>query len=521
LKHEKTCFCSLLPVHLFYALTLILVSAAFLFSSCGAKEKGKAGQANAAELRFGLTTEPITLDPLSSANTADGRSILFNVYEGLVKPDSSGRFIPAVAESYVMEQNGLVYVFTLRPSLLFHNGAALRPEDVIFSLNTALKAGFSGLNQIAGIEVSGERQIRISLKKPDPEFLPYLTVGIVPESNTDREKNPIGTGPFMIKDYSPQQSLTLVKNPLYWQKGLPKLDKVTLVFVSNNDALLTGLKGGNIEGATVTGSMLPQLGDQSPGGTQKAEFDLIPWHSNTVQLMALNNAQKPLDDVRVRKAISYALDIPQIIETAFYGKGEPSGSPIIPGLKDAYDESLRNPYPHDIEKAKALLAEAGYPGGFPLEISVPSNYTMHVDTAQVIVNQLADVGIAGTIRLLDWATWLTEVYRGRRYQATIISLDASTLSPRSFLFRYLSGDGGNFINFKNGDYDQLYNEALAEGDTGKRNLLYRQCQRLISENAASVYIQDIMGFIAFTAGRFGGMVNYPLYVVDFSTIFRK
>ncbi|MCL2473211.1 MAG: ABC transporter substrate-binding protein, partial [Treponema sp.] len=248
---------------------IFLFGATFLLASCGAKKTDKTGPQDrtaapadtTAELRFGFTTEPVTLDPLSPANTADGRSILFNVFEGLVKPDTSGRLIPAVAESYSIEQNGLVYVFTLRQGILFQDGTALNPNDVVFSLNTAIKAGFPGLNQIATVEVSGERGIRISLKNADPEFLPFLTVGIEPESNSDREKNPIGTGPFIIKEYLPQQSLTLVKNPNYWQKGLPKLDKVTLVFVSDNDALLTGLKGGNIEAANVTGSMLPQLAD--------------------------------------------------------------------------------------------------------------------------------------------------------------------------------------------------------------------------------------------------------------------
>ncbi|MCL2472284.1 MAG: ABC transporter substrate-binding protein, partial [Treponema sp.] len=262
-------------------------------------------------------------------------------------------------------------------------------------------------------------------------------------------------------------------------------------------------------------------GEKPSAGNQSAQFDFLPLYSNSVQLLALNNAQKPLNDVRVRRAINYALDIPQIIEIAFYGKGEPSGSPLIPGLKDAYDDSLRNPYPRDIEKAKQLLAEAGYPRGFPLEITVPSNYTMHVDTAQVIVNQLSDAGISGTIRLVDWATWLSDVYRGRKYQATIISLDGSTVSPRSFLSRYLSGDSGNFINFQNDNYDKVYKEALSEMDDSERNTLYKQCQRIISENAASVYIQDILWFRAFTAGRFSGVVNYPLYVVDFATIFRE
>jgi peptide/nickel transport system substrate-binding protein len=483
-----------------------------MLASCSRQKA--AGAPAIAELRFGLTTEPVTFDPLSAANTADGRSILFNVFEGLVKPDPSGSLVPAMAESYSIEENGLVYVFSLREGVRFHDGKPLTPSDAVFSLDAAAKAGFPGLNRIAKAEVSGPREIRITLREPDPEYLPFLTVGLAPESNPDREKNPVGTGPFIIEDYTPQQSLRLVKNPDYWQKGLPGLDRVTVVFVADINALLTGLRGGNIEGAmNITGSLLPQL--------DAAKFDLIPAYSNAVHLLALNNAQKPLDDVRVRKALNYAVDIPGIIETAFYGKGEPSGSPVIPGLKNAYEESLRDPYPRDIEKAKSLLAEAGYAGGFPLEITVASSYTMHVDTAEVIVNQLSAAGIGATIRLVDWATWLSEVYRGRRYQATIISLDANTVSPRSFLSRYLSGDGSNFINFKSPEFDRAYNAAQAELDENRRLALYRECQRIISKNAASVYIQDIMGFRAFTGGAFGGVVNYPLYVIDFASIYRK
>ena len=435
------------------------------------------------------------------------------MYEGLVKPDSSGNLIPAIAESYEITENSHVYIFTLRPGVLFHNGEKLKPSDVVFSLNEAVKAGFPGFNKIEEASTNDDGKIRIRLKEGDPEFLPYLTIGIVPENNPEREKNPIGTGPFFIESYSPQHSLVLARYPHYWRSGFPKLDKVTIIFVANTDALLTGLRGGNIEGAGITGALLSQLGEDN--------FDIIPWYSNMVHLMALNNAQKPLDDIRIRRAINYAIDIRGIIDTAFYGKGEASGSPLIPGLKNVYEESLRNPYPRDIAKSRALIAEAGLSNGFSLEITVPSSYTMHVDTAQVIVSQLRDAGINGSIRLVDWGTWLEEIYKGRNYEATIISLDAYNVSPRSYLSRYHSKDSSNFINFNNSEFDLVYSAALVESDESKRISLYRESQRIISENAASVYIQDILGFRAFTAGKFGGVENYPLYVLDFATIYRK
>ncbi|MDR0473727.1 MAG: ABC transporter substrate-binding protein, partial [Treponema sp.] len=275
-------------------MTLLLALILAFFLSCSEKPvvvPGIHGRASD-ELRYGLTTEPVTLDPLHPANTADGRSILFNIFEGLVKPDSSGSLVPAVAESYRIELNGLVYVFTLRKGIRFHDGKNVRPEDVVFSLDTAAKAGFPGFDRIERTEITGTGEIRISLKEPDPEFLPYLTVGIVPRDNADREKDPIGTGPFIIESYMPQQSLGMMRNPLYWQKDLPCLDRVTIVFVADTDALLTGLKGGNLDAASVTGALLPQLDPK--------DFDIIPWYSNTVQLLALNNEQKPLDDIRVR-----------------------------------------------------------------------------------------------------------------------------------------------------------------------------------------------------------------------------
>jgi len=471
-----------------------------------------------AQLRYGFTTEPKTLDPLNTINdTADGRSILFNVFEGLVKPDTDGSMLPCIAESLTIDRDALVYTFILRDGVRFHDNSIVTAADVKFSLDTAAAAGFNGLDRIKNVAIA-EKNITVTLKAPDPEFLPFLTVGIVKANNTDREKNVIGTGPFIIESFTSQRDLVLKKFDGYWQRHLaqpqdvPRLDKVTIVFYANVEALMIALRSGNIDGASLVGSFAAQLDHRY--------FDVIDSYSAAVQLLALNNSVPPLDDIRVRKAINYGVDIQGIIDGAFFGKGAPSGSPIIPGLSTYYDDSLG--YPYEPETARSLLAEAGFDDThkLSLEITVASEYTMHVDTAQVIVGQLEQIGIDASVKLVDWNTWLSDVYRGRNYQATIISLDSQVVSARNFLARYRSDNSGNFINFSNIEFDKTYDLILSETNDAKRKQLYKSAQGIITSNAASVFIQDILYYKVFRSDAFAGTKNYPLLVVDFSSIYR-
>jgi len=491
----------------------VLLAVLVLHTSCSRQKEGAQSTAPLTSIRFGYNSEPATFDPLSPSNTADGRSLLFNVFEGLVRPDTDGNLRPCIAESVIMEESGRVYNFNIRKNVRFHDGLALTSVDVKYSLDTAKAAGFIGFDVIDKIETNGDYSVKVTLLRPDPEFLPYLTVGIVQAGSSDRDKNAIGTGPYFIESYAVQRELVLKKFADYWQENVPILEKIVIVFFADSDAIARGLHTGSIDGASLPGSHTQQINDE--------QFDIIPGYTAMVHLLALNNKASPLDDIRVRQAINYGIDIQGIIDTAFYGEGEPSGSPLIPGLKTYYEKSLANPYPVNLEKARSLLREAGYGEGgkkLSLEITVPSIYTMHVDTAQVIADQLAKLEIAVRIKLVEWPAWLSDVYFDRKYQATIISLDSPVVSPRSFLSRYRSDDSNNFINYSSANFDRVFDSILVETNEEKRVALYKEAQRIISADAASVYIQDILAFRVLRAGLYGGVLNYPLYVNDFAAM---
>ena len=466
------------------------------------------------ELVFGMQTQPNHLDPYLSGS-ADTRSILFNIFEGLVKPDKDGNLIPAVADNYDISEDASSYTFHIREGITFHNGNKVTAEDVKYSLETA--SGLSGgqvlvsqLTNIESVEVQDESTVVVHLKTPDYEFLPYLTCAIVPKDYTEQDSHPIGTGPFEFESYTPQQSIVLTKNPNYWQEDVPKLDRVTFKLESDSNALLLDLQGGSVDGASIANNIASQIG---------SGFQLIESNSNSVQLLALNNSQKPFDDVKVRQAIAYAVNPDEIIDAVNFGKAVRCGTPVIPGLKKYFDDSLTHAYDQDIEKAKQLLSEAGYPDGFSMTITVPSNYTVHVDTAQVIISELDKVGIHATIDQVDFANWLDTVYTNHQYESTIISVDGATLSPRSYLSRYLSDAHNNFINYKSEAFDATYEQAENEPDEEKRIALYKKAQQILSDDAASVYIQDIAN-LNVLRDDFSGFTPYPLYVFDASTISR-
>ena len=309
----------------------------------------------------GIQQDIDSLDP-HKATAAGTTEILFNIFEGLVKPDENGNLINAIASDYTISKDGLVYTFTLRDGVKFHNGNEVTAEDVKYSLDrvSGLLDGtplVSTLSVITDVAILDEKTVQVTVDSPNPELIYSFTAAIIPAgSGEDENAAPIGTGPFSFVSYVPQEGIVLAKNTEYWQEGLPYLDEVTFKIISNVDTAMLDIKGGSVD-------VCPYLTD-SQANELAGEFNIVSAPSNVVQALFLNCAKGPLADERVRQAICYALDKEAINEFVTGGNGVPISSAMLPTLEEYYVD-LNEMYGNtaNIEMAKQLLTEAGYPDG--------------------------------------------------------------------------------------------------------------------------------------------------------------
>lgn len=454
------------------------------------------------------------LDP-QLAVAAGTSEVLFNIFEGLLKPNEKGELYPAVAESYEISPDGLTYTFKLRSGVKFHNGQAVTSADVKFSYDRLAGIGTgkplsTAFGSVQSIEAPDPSTVVIKLKENNSSFLTALTAAIIPNGYEDSNKQPVGTGPFKFKEYLPGQRLVVEKFADYYVKGVPSLDQVEFRIVTDPEAALLALKSGEVD-------IYPRIGTEKLEELDDAAYTKLSAPQNLVQLMTFNIARKPFDDIRVRQAINYAVDKDEIIQGVALGKGTKLGSNISPVLAKYYQPGLEDTYPTDIDKAKSLLAEAGYKDGFETTLSVPSNYQFHVDTAQVIAQQLEKIGIKVKIETVEWAVWLDRIYKGRDYDLTIIGLDGK-LNPYDILNKYLSDARNNFFNYKSEAFDETLKAAVKEIDDAKQVELYKKAQTILAQDAAAVYIMDPNLNVALS-NKLAGYKQYPLYVQDLSTVY--
>ena len=505
----------------FFACFLLLVSAMTALCACKGGTKDPEDELKGGAVVVGITQDLDSLDP-HKAVAAGTREVLYNIFEGLVKPDKDGTLVPAVAESYEISADGKTYTFVLRDGVKFHNGGTVTADDVVYSLNRCagrlenpdpevqVVAAFSVISDITASKNGDKDVVTVTLTSPNTELIGYFTCNIVPKDYADQAKSPVGTGPFKFVSYKPMDSLVMERFEDYHGEKA-HLAKVTFSISESADAAFLKLQAGNIDiFPYLTVDQAEQLKDQ---------FNIEVGSMSLVQGLFLNNARKPFDDIRVRQAVNYAVDKAEVLQMLNGGYGTAIGSGVYSTFGLYYDGSLASLYGHDEAKAKELLAAAGYADGFTFTVKVPSNYTYHVQTAEVLANQLKKVGITMKIELIEWASWLSDVYKGHDCDATIIGLD-SQLAPSDILKYYVGGSTKNFINYTSDDFDRFYKEAQATVDTNAKVDLYHQLQACLANDAASVFLQSPSLMVAVNK-KLAGYTFYPVYVQDMASVYYK
>lgn len=461
-------------------------------------------------VRLNIASEPDSLNPWLSA-ASDTSAIFGNVFEGLLSFDEGGNLNPQISKSYTVSDDGLVYTFYLRDDVYFHNGTHLTSSDVLYSYLSLDDSDGTTYKfpSIDKCEVIDDYTFQITLKSAQSSFLISAALTkILPEDYSDEATHPIGTGPYKFVSYTPSQELVFVRNDDYYDEdNYPSIKNVEVYIMSDSSSVVAALQSGQIDIADISSNNVDMF---------KNNYTVISGVRNLVSLLVFNNDVKPLDDVRVRKAITMAINKEDVIGGVFDGYAEPVYSNLSPVFKDTYNSDIEGMYSYDVEGAKKLLSEAGYPNGFDLEVTVPGNYWQHVDTSQIVQQNLAKVGIKLNIKTVEWGTWLDDVYYGRNYTSTIIGIDGK-LDPYESLVRYTTGYHNNFMNYSNSKYDELINEAVNASSEDKIEL-YKEAQKVVAEDAGCAFICSPSNIVAMRSDL-KGYKFYPVYTINFSSLY--
>jgi len=444
-----------------------------------------------------------SLEPhLESADAWQRRKPL--IYQNLTWVDNDVVVQPQLAESWDISDDGLEYTFYLREGVKFHNGKELDAEDVKYSLERQLdeevgSAGRGDLIMIDSIEVVDKNTLKITLVEPTGPFLVALGGrynGVIPkDSAPDGEtlrRTAIGTGPFMVKEFVAGERLVLEKNPDYWEEGQPILDELTIQVIPDEQTILAGLRTGSIDIAFLEDARnYLQL--------QEEDTDLVLMQNPAIKLdtLELPPDQPYMDDVRVRQAILLALDKEAIMEAGTMGLGRPVG--VMPPAMAYWalpPEDLPNQQ-RDVEKAKELLAEAGYPDGFDMTLRIIVGYATMAADAPVIAANLKDIGINVDVEVADLGVWI-EDWRGNREPVTRNAW-GGFMDPDALFYRHFHSlpKGADFRRWGNPTGDELLDKARASSDPAERKEYYDEFQRLLSEEAPmiSLYSPDLLAVL--------------------------
>ena len=492
----------------------------------------------AGTLVVGLVAEPVNLDPAQVTDINSSR-VGRRIVETLVTfPEENTQLVPGLAESWTISKDGLQYTFKLRAGIKFHDGTPLDAAAVKFSIerqihpdHPAAKLGkypFANyfFGNVKAVEVLSDARVAFLLKEPRASFLAILTAGAasivsptaVMKWGTDYALHPVGTGPFRYVSWDRGQRVVLEKNPAYWKYPV-KIERVIYRPIVEDQARLTELLTGTLDLIVgVPADFVAQL-------ESNAKVALLKQVGMHVWYLGINNQKKPFDDKRVRQALNYAVNKDAIVRDVLKGTGAPSRGPVLPGTWAA-DPALKA-YPYDPERAKKLLAEAGYANGFSTTLWVPesgSGMQAPVAMSTVMQSNLKAVGVNVTLQTMEWGAYLARL-RSKEQELFALSWMAGTEDPDMVMYPLLHSsqwtpNGPNRALYRNARFDELLGQARQTTDQAKRTALYREAQRILVDDAPWIFVDHEIQ-IAALSKRVQGFKLHPSFDLRVETISLK
>ncbi|RWO87396.1 ABC transporter substrate-binding protein [Mesorhizobium sp.] len=482
----------------------ILTAAALVLAN------GASALAARTDLVIGITLEPPHLDPTAGAAAAIDEVLYANVFEGLTRIGADGEVLPALAESWTVSDDGKVYTFKLHSGVKFHDGTDFNADDVKFSLDRA-RADNSVNTQkglfaaIDTVEMVDPATVRITLKNPQSSFLYNMGWGdaviVAPETAGTNKETPVGTGPFKFQNWAKGSSITLIKSDAYW--GAPvSLDKAEFRIVTDAAAAVPALLSGDVQA-------FPFFDPDSVAQIQgDPRFKVVIGATEGETILSMNNKKPPFDRLQVRQAISFALDRKAIIDGASAGLGVPIGSHMSPANKAYVD--LTGLYPHNVDRARELLKEAGLENGFKATLKLPPPPYARLG-GEIIASQLRDVGIDLQIVPVEWAQWLDQVFTKKDYDLTIVSHtepnDIDIYSREDYYF-----------NYDNPTFDKIIADLNLTSDEAKRVTLLGEAQKILADDAVVGFLYELPKVGVWDAKLEGFWANAPIQANDLTKV---
>lgn len=438
-----------------------------------------AAQDKGGTLEIAIEGSPVGLDP-HVATAFTSTQVFGQIYEGLVEIDKNLKVKPALASSWTVGGGGLRYVFKIRPNVVFHDGTPMTASDVVYSFNRVRdpkigSAYASRIDLIKNIRATGPLEVTIDLSKTYTPFLSQISaISIVSEkyvkAGGDLKSKAMGTGPFILKTWIPDTSLLLTKNTKYWMKDLPYLDALKFNIVTDQSTRQVGLQSGTYQ-------FIPAM-DATAAMTLKnannVKISEVP--DLSYMLVGMNVSKPPFNNAKVRQALNYAINRPELVEAVFFGRGTPAG-PLSPVLDDFTLPTTSYPcYKYDPNQAKKLLAEAGFPNGVDLTISTFGTIKAVLDTAQVVQAQLNKAGFRTKLNIMEYGNFVS-AWRNSDFQA-FVSINGGNIDPDGYLYRtFLSTGTTNVFKYNSPRVDKLLVQARSIPNGNGRIQQYAALQK--------------------------------------------